>query len=65
MSNYDIAPRCSRALFASKRMMINCTGKDCVTHAGDETFKIMFNGYSLIVNGAVDKKMLFNLAWIN
>ena len=29
-------------------------------HAGDEIFKILFNGYALIVNGVIDKQHKFH-----
>ena len=49
----------SRALLSSKSMLSDCTVKDYLTHADDETFKIMFNDYCFIANSVVDKKCIF------
>ena len=45
--------------FASRNMSGQLVGKECLVFASDETFKLVYNNYTLRVMGVIDKQMRF------
>ena len=62
VASFDVSPGRSRILFASKNMLRHFSYlHENQVHAGNETFKIVFNDHAFMFNGVIDKQQKFHL----